>query len=106
MWSYFFPCSTVFVLNSILAVVIFVDLMVNMSSINNLTSCPLFFVTGFESILEGLFGPGLFKDITLFQGKHAQNKQTNIQMFIHTQIYINNKVTFMLKLFFQNKITK
>lgn len=32
---------------------------------------PLFF-TGFESILEGLFGPGLVKDITLFQGKHAQ----------------------------------
>uniref|UniRef100_A0A3P8SQ86 Uncharacterized protein n=1 Tax=Amphiprion percula TaxID=161767 RepID=A0A3P8SQ86_AMPPE len=25
---------------------------------------------GFESILEGLFGPGLVKDITLFQGKH------------------------------------
>uniref|UniRef100_A0A674CQ58 Uncharacterized protein n=1 Tax=Salmo trutta TaxID=8032 RepID=A0A674CQ58_SALTR len=26
---------------------------------------------GFESILEGLFGPGLVKDITLFQGKHS-----------------------------------
>uniref|UniRef100_A0A8C5DEC0 Uncharacterized protein n=1 Tax=Gouania willdenowi TaxID=441366 RepID=A0A8C5DEC0_GOUWI len=25
---------------------------------------------GFESILEGLFGPGLVKDITLFQGKY------------------------------------
>uniref|UniRef100_A0A3B5M236 Uncharacterized protein n=1 Tax=Xiphophorus couchianus TaxID=32473 RepID=A0A3B5M236_9TELE len=24
---------------------------------------------GFESILEGLFGPGLVKDITFFQGK-------------------------------------
>uniref|UniRef100_A0A4W4EML3 Uncharacterized protein n=1 Tax=Electrophorus electricus TaxID=8005 RepID=A0A4W4EML3_ELEEL len=24
---------------------------------------------GFESILEGLFGPGLVKDLTLFQGK-------------------------------------
>uniref|UniRef100_A0A8D3CA02 Uncharacterized protein n=1 Tax=Scophthalmus maximus TaxID=52904 RepID=A0A8D3CA02_SCOMX len=27
---------------------------------------------GFESILEGLFGPGLVNDITLFQGKHAR----------------------------------
>uniref|UniRef100_A0A3P9QB94 Uncharacterized protein n=1 Tax=Poecilia reticulata TaxID=8081 RepID=A0A3P9QB94_POERE len=26
---------------------------------------------GFESILEGLFGPGLVKDVTFFQGKHA-----------------------------------
>uniref|UniRef100_A0A8C6SFP7 Uncharacterized protein n=1 Tax=Neogobius melanostomus TaxID=47308 RepID=A0A8C6SFP7_9GOBI len=26
---------------------------------------------GFESILEGLFGPGLIKDITLFQGKET-----------------------------------
>uniref|UniRef100_A0A672MV00 Uncharacterized protein n=1 Tax=Sinocyclocheilus grahami TaxID=75366 RepID=A0A672MV00_SINGR len=24
---------------------------------------------GFESILEGLFGPGLVKDLTLFQGQ-------------------------------------
>uniref|UniRef100_A0A3B4ZSI8 Uncharacterized protein n=1 Tax=Stegastes partitus TaxID=144197 RepID=A0A3B4ZSI8_9TELE len=31
---------------------------------------------GFESILEGLFGPGLVKDITLFQGKQT-HKQTN-----------------------------
>lgn len=28
--------------------------------------------TGFESILEGLFGPGVVKDITLFQGKREQ----------------------------------
>uniref|UniRef100_A0A3P8X583 Uncharacterized protein n=1 Tax=Cynoglossus semilaevis TaxID=244447 RepID=A0A3P8X583_CYNSE len=27
---------------------------------------------GFESILEGLFGPGLVKDITLFQGKYSE----------------------------------
>uniref|UniRef100_A0A3Q2FET9 Uncharacterized protein n=1 Tax=Cyprinodon variegatus TaxID=28743 RepID=A0A3Q2FET9_CYPVA len=30
---------------------------------------------GFESILEGLFGPGLVKDITLFQGKPLQKYQ-------------------------------
>uniref|UniRef100_A0A3B4UJY6 Uncharacterized protein n=1 Tax=Seriola dumerili TaxID=41447 RepID=A0A3B4UJY6_SERDU len=37
---------------------------------------------GFESILEGLFGPGLVKDITLFQGKHAiYTQKTNFRMF-------------------------
>ncbi|KAF1394613.1 hypothetical protein PFLUV_G00002870 [Perca fluviatilis] len=36
-----------------------------MSACINITS--LFFFIGFESILEGLFGPGLVKDITLFQ---------------------------------------
>uniref|UniRef100_A0A3Q0T284 Uncharacterized protein n=1 Tax=Amphilophus citrinellus TaxID=61819 RepID=A0A3Q0T284_AMPCI len=41
---------------------------------------------GFESILEGLFGPGLVKDITLFQGKHAQ--QTNLHLQI--QLYTNS----------------
>uniref|UniRef100_A0A671WT32 Uncharacterized protein n=1 Tax=Sparus aurata TaxID=8175 RepID=A0A671WT32_SPAAU len=38
---------------------------------------------GFESILEGLFGPGLVKDITLFQGK--QNK-----LFSISNIMINS----------------
>uniref|UniRef100_A0A672FSN2 Uncharacterized protein n=1 Tax=Salarias fasciatus TaxID=181472 RepID=A0A672FSN2_SALFA len=34
---------------------------------------------GFESILEGLFGPRLVKDITLFQGECAQtNKHKQI----------------------------
>uniref|UniRef100_A0AAY4A3W7 Uncharacterized protein n=1 Tax=Denticeps clupeoides TaxID=299321 RepID=A0AAY4A3W7_9TELE len=26
---------------------------------------------GFESILEGLFGPGLVKDLTIFQGNYS-----------------------------------
>lgn len=50
----------------------------------NMTPCLSF--AGFESILEGLFGPGLVKDITLFQGKHA--KPTNLHLQI--QLYTNS----------------
>uniref|UniRef100_A0A673B5A1 Uncharacterized protein n=1 Tax=Sphaeramia orbicularis TaxID=375764 RepID=A0A673B5A1_9TELE len=35
---------------------------------------------GFESILEGLFGPGLVKDITLFQGKYTHTHTTKANM--------------------------
>uniref|UniRef100_A0A3Q1EBJ3 Uncharacterized protein n=1 Tax=Acanthochromis polyacanthus TaxID=80966 RepID=A0A3Q1EBJ3_9TELE len=33
---------------------------------------------GFESILEGLFGPGLVKDITLFQGSSVQTHSASL----------------------------
>lgn len=72
--------------------------MVNMSAIINVTSRLFFSVTGFESILEGLFGPGLFKDITLFQGKHAQTHKPTAS-FKKSHFYDE---TFL----FQNKITK
>lgn len=79
-------CFTVFVLNSTSAVVISVVLMVNMSAIINATSRLFFFVSGFESILEGLFGPGLFKDITLFQGKRSE-AHNHTEMHSHTGLY-------------------
>uniref|UniRef100_A0A671WTY1 Uncharacterized protein n=1 Tax=Sparus aurata TaxID=8175 RepID=A0A671WTY1_SPAAU len=41
---------------------------------------------GFESILEGLFGPGLVKDITLFQGKQAHT-HTHTHTYTHTHTH-------------------
>lgn len=103
MWLFYLVCFTVFVLNSILAVVISVVLMVDMSAIINAISRLFFFVPGFESILEGLFGPGLFKDITLFQGKHTQT-HNHTDIHSHTGLY-RKEFTFILKLF-QNKNRK
>lgn len=56
----------------------------------NVTSCLSF--TGFESILEGLFGPGLVKDITLFQGKHAKqtNQHLQIQLYTNAPTIVSN----------------
>uniref|UniRef100_A0A8C9ZNI0 Uncharacterized protein n=1 Tax=Sander lucioperca TaxID=283035 RepID=A0A8C9ZNI0_SANLU len=42
---------------------------------------------GFESILEGLFGPGLVKDITLFQGKRAPTHKQTHTLYANTNLY-------------------
>ena len=37
---------------------------------------------GFESILEGLFGPGLVEDLTLFKGKSTLSKKSTTEPFV------------------------
>ena len=42
------------------------------------------FSSGFESILEGLFGPGLVQDLTLFKGKSTFSQKSTTKPFVIT----------------------